>query len=134
MALGGGGAGTLKTSGKPGRQCQCLFQWLATSYCHQRSGLSRLAGTDPSNSDTATAVCVGSVCVRAGACVMCLQYTMIIFDPVWLVPISCGTFYKFWKITCDCLNQEISRNNYPEILKIHRGNVAEFCFLEMMYV
>ena len=79
---------TLKTSGKPGRQC--LFQWQATSYCHQRSGPSPLAGTDPSNSDTATAVCVcgGGACasVRAGAshacvCVMCLQYTIIIFDP-----------------------------------------------------
>ena len=62
----------------------------ATSYCHQRSGPSRLAGTDPSNSDTATAVCGGMcVCVhtfarvRASirACVMCLQYTIIIFDP-----------------------------------------------------
>ena len=41
-----------------------------TNYCHQRSGPSRLAGTDPSNSDTATAVCVGCVCacVRAAAC------------------------------------------------------------------
>ena len=62
---------TLKTSGKPGRQCQCLFQRPATSYCHQRSGPSRLAGTDPSNSDTATAVCVcgggGCARVRAGA-------------------------------------------------------------------
>ena len=48
---------TLKTSGKPGRQCQGLFQWPATSYYHQRSGPSRLSGTDPSNSDTA--VCVG---------------------------------------------------------------------------
>ena len=38
----------------------------------ERSGPSRLAGTDPSNSDTATAVCVcvGGVCalIRAGAC------------------------------------------------------------------
>ena len=68
-----------------------------TSYCHQRSGPSRLAGTDLSNSDTATAVCVGGggggcTRVRAGACVrpfvracvraclMCLQYTIIIFD------------------------------------------------------
>ena len=85
---------TLKTSGKPGRQCHCLFQWPSTSYCHQRSGPSRLAGTDPPNSDTATAVCVWGVCarVRAGACavcacvrswVMCLQYTIIIFDPGW---------------------------------------------------
>ena len=57
---------TLKTSGKPGRQCQCLFQWPATSYCHQRSGPSRLAGTDPSNRDT-TAVCVGGGCVHAFA-------------------------------------------------------------------
>ena len=78
------------TSRKPGRQCQCLFQWPATSYCHQRSGPSRLAGTDPSNSDTATAVCVCGVCARVArvrscvcvcACVMCLQYTIIIFDP-----------------------------------------------------
>ena len=61
---------TLKTSGKPGRQCHCLFQWPATSYCHLWSGLSPLIGTDPSNSDTATAVCVGGGCerVRAGAC------------------------------------------------------------------
>ena len=93
---------TLKTSEKPGRQCQCLFQWQATSYCHQRNGPSRLAGTDPSNSDTATAVCVcvwvggarvarvrahACSCVRTCvrvcvcACVMCLQYTIIIFDP-----------------------------------------------------
>ena len=64
---------TLKTSGKPGRQCECLFQLPATSYCHQRSGPSRLTGTDPSNSDTATAVCVcvggGCAHVRAGECV-----------------------------------------------------------------
>ena len=52
---------TLKTSGKPGRQCQCLFQWPATSYYHQRSGPSRLAGTDPSNGDTATCVSGGGV-------------------------------------------------------------------------
>ena len=83
----------LKTSGKPGRQCQCLFQLPATSYYHQRSGPSRLAGTDPSNSDTATAVCGsgGGARVRVGACarvrpsvrarVMCLQYTIILFDP-----------------------------------------------------
>ena len=57
---------TLKTSGKPGSQCQCLFQWPATSYCHQRSGPSWLAGTDPSNSDTAVCVC-GGVCVHAFA-------------------------------------------------------------------
>ena len=39
------------------------------SYCHQRSGPSRLAGTDPSNSDTATAVCVcGGVCVCVCVC------------------------------------------------------------------
>ena len=62
-------AKTLKTSGKPGRQCQRLFQWPSTSYCHQRSGASRLAGTDPSNSDTAVCVWGGGVCglVRAGA-------------------------------------------------------------------
>ena len=64
---------TLETSGKPGRQCQCLFQWPATSYCHQQSGPSRLAGTDPSNSDTATTVCAGwgvhaFARVRAHAC------------------------------------------------------------------
>ncbi len=61
---------TLKTSGKPGRQCQCLFQWPATSYCLQRSGPSRFAGTDPSKNDTATAVCVWGVCarIRAGVC------------------------------------------------------------------
>ena len=57
--------------GVPGRQCQCLFQWPATSYCHQRSGPSRLAGTDPSNTDTATAVCVCGwcVCPRSRGCV-----------------------------------------------------------------
>ena len=61
--------------GKPGRQCQCLFQWPATSYCHQRSGKSRLAGTDPSNSDTATAVWGGGGAhVRVGACArMCVR-------------------------------------------------------------
>ena len=75
---------TLKTSGKPGRQCQCLFQWPAISYCHQRSGPSRLAGTDPSNSDTATAVCVGGgVCVRTSvrACVhACVRDVFAIHD------------------------------------------------------
>ena len=35
---------TLKTSGKPGHQCQCLCQWPATSYSRQRSGPSRLGG------------------------------------------------------------------------------------------
>ena len=50
-----------------------FIQWPATSSCHQRSEPSRLAGTDPSNSDTA--VCVvgggggGCARVRAGACV-----------------------------------------------------------------
>ena len=53
-----------KYSKTGGNQCQCSFQWPATSYCHQRSGPSRMAGTDPWNSDTATAVCVG-VCVRS---------------------------------------------------------------------
>ena len=50
----------------------------------QRSGPSGLAGTDPSNSDTATAVCMcsrGRVRTRVRACVMRLQYTIIIFDP-----------------------------------------------------
>ena len=65
---------TLKISGKPGGQCQCLFQWPATSHCHQRSGPTRLAVTDPSNSDTATYVCA---CVRAGACArMCVHACM----------------------------------------------------------
>ena len=60
---------TLKTLGKPGRQCQCLFQWPVTSCCNQQSGPSRLAGTDPSNSDTATAVCGGGVvCTRSRGC------------------------------------------------------------------
>ena len=73
---------TLKTLGKPGRQC--LFQWPATSYCHQRSGPSRLAGTDTSNSDTVTCVHVrvgacARVCVHT--CVMRLQYSIILFDP-----------------------------------------------------
>ena len=77
---------TLKTSGKPGRQCQCLFQWPATSYYHQRSGPSRLAGTDPSNSDTATAVCV---CMRTRRCVcrhvrasvrLCVRNVIAIYD------------------------------------------------------
>ena len=60
---------TLETGSRsqPGRQCQCLFQWPATSYCHQRSGPSRLAGTDPSNSDTVTAVCVLGEWARARA-------------------------------------------------------------------
>ena len=55
---------TLKTSGKPGRQCQCLFQWPATSYCHQRSGTAQTY-------QIAMAVCVagggGGVCVHAFA-------------------------------------------------------------------
>ena len=60
---------TLKTSGKPDRQCKCLFQWPATNFCHQRSGPSRLAGTDPSNSDMVTAVCVcARVCMGACTC------------------------------------------------------------------
>ena len=43
------------------------FNGQPASYCHQRSGPSRLAGTDPSNSDTAGAgaVCVCGVCVHA---------------------------------------------------------------------
>ena len=60
---------TLKTSWKPGRQCQCLFQWPAASYCHQRSGPSRLAGTDPWNSDTATLYAFARVRAHACACV-----------------------------------------------------------------
>ena len=70
---------TLKTSGKPGRQCQCLFQWPATSYCHQRTGPSRLAGTDPSNGDTATAVCVcvWGMCVHAFARVRACVYSCV---------------------------------------------------------
>ena len=49
--------------------CQWLFQWLATSHCRQQSGPSRLAGRDPSNSDTATAVFVwgGGGCVHVFA-------------------------------------------------------------------
>ena len=62
----------------------------ATNYCHQRSGPSRLAGTDPSNSDTATAVCVwGGASVRAGACAcvcvrpsvrVCVRDVVAIYD------------------------------------------------------
>ena len=61
---------TLKTSEKPGHQCQCLFQWPATSHCHQRSGPSRLGATDPLNSDNLNdgGVCVG-VCTHSRWCV-----------------------------------------------------------------
>ena len=61
----------------------------ATSYCHQRSGTSQLAGTDPSNSDTATCVCEGVVCarIRAGACAcvrpfvrVCVRDVFAIYD------------------------------------------------------
>ena len=74
---------TLKTSGKPGRPCQCLFQWPATSYCHQPSGPSRLAGKDPSNIDTATAVgvCGGGGCARVRASVRaCVRDVFAIYD------------------------------------------------------
>ena len=48
----------------------CLRIDRVTPDCHQRSGPSRLAGTDPSNSDTATMVCVwGCVCTRSHECV-----------------------------------------------------------------
>ena len=64
-----------KTLGETGPPVPVFISMASTtSNCHQRSGPLRLAGTDPSNSDTATAVCVG-------ARVMCLQYTIIIFDP-----------------------------------------------------
>ena len=62
-----------QTLGKPGRQCQCLFQWPGTSHCHQRSGPLRLGATDPSKSDNLNDG-DGGVCglvgarVRAGAC------------------------------------------------------------------
>ena len=79
---------TLKTSGKPGRQCQCLFQWPATS--HFISGAAR-HGWVPQTHLIATTErrwCVW-VCARvrthACACVrpfeLCLQYTIIIFYP-----------------------------------------------------
>ena len=78
---------TLKTSGKPGRQCQCLLQWPATSYCHQRSGPSRLSGTDQSNSDTATAMygCGGG----GGWCArVCVRDVFAIYDnDIWHRPI-----------------------------------------------
>ena len=53
-----------RETGLPACQCQCLFQWPATSYCHQRSGPSLLADTDPLNSDTTMCVCAR---VREGA-------------------------------------------------------------------
>ena len=67
--------------GKQGCQCQCLFQWPATSYCHQRSGPSLLADTDPSNSDTTMFVCVGRVCarVREGACACMCAFVRDVF-------------------------------------------------------
>ena len=100
---------TSKTSGKPGRQRQCLFQWPGTGIVASGAGRHGWA-TVPSNSDNMCGgggdgdggVCV-CVCVRASArvcmraclracvracvraclraCVMCLQYTIIIFHP-----------------------------------------------------
>ena len=32
----------------------------------------------------------------------------------------------------DCLKLEICRINYPGILKIHKGNIREFCLLDML--
>ena len=53
---------TSKTSGKPGRQRQCLFQWPATGIV--ASGADRHGwATDPSNSDNL----YGGVCVHARA-------------------------------------------------------------------
>ena len=77
---------TLKTSGKPGRQCQCLFQWPATSHCRQRSGPSRLGATDLSNSDNLNdddgGVCVHSFAwVRAHACMRaCTHAVFAIYE------------------------------------------------------
>ena len=88
-----------KPRGNRAASASVYFNGQRPAICHQRSRSSRLFGTDPSNSDTATAVCVCGVCVhvfarvRAHACVracvrpfvracmMCLQYTIIIFDP-----------------------------------------------------
>ena len=97
---------TSKTSGNPGRQHQCLFQWPATGIVVRGAG-GHDWRTDASNSDimyggdcgvceyayvyVCVRVCVRArVCARAcmcahacacmRACVMCLQYTMIIFN------------------------------------------------------
>ena len=89
-----------KPRGNRAASASVVFQWPVTSHCRQRSGLSLLGATDPSNSDNLNdgdgGVCVctrvlgvrahACACVRACvracvcACVMCLQYTIIIFD------------------------------------------------------
>ena len=56
---------TLKPRGNRAASASVYFNGQrATSYCHQRSGPSRLAGTYPSNSNTATCVGGGGVNAR----------------------------------------------------------------------
>ena len=67
---------TSKTSGKSGRQHVCLFQWPATGIVASGAGRHGWAPTNSDNLYGATA-CAR---VHVHACVMCLQYTIIILD------------------------------------------------------
>ena len=53
---------------------------------------------------------------------------------------ACGRYNAFFSFTmftvttvlCNSTKLEIIRNNYPGILKIHQGNITEFCLYEML--
>ena len=66
-------AKTPRTSGKPGRQRQCLFQWRVTGIV--ASGASR-HGWTPANSDNLYGG-DGGVCVRGRACVRRRMYVCV---------------------------------------------------------
>ena len=87
---------TSKTSGKSGRRRVCFLNDPATGHECQRNRRkwalisSRLDATDTSNLNGDGSVCAcacGCVCLceraymRVCACVMCLQYTILIFHP-----------------------------------------------------
>ena len=84
---------TPTTSGKPGRQRQCLFQWPAIAIVASGTGRRSWAPSNSVNlydSDGGVRVCVCArtcvhLCARVYACLracgMCLQYTIMIFDP-----------------------------------------------------
>ena len=75
---------TSNTSGKSGHQRQCLFQWPATGIVAREAGHHGWA-TDPPNIDNIRRrVCVRA-CARLHGCVMCLRYTIILFDPWRLI-------------------------------------------------